>query len=236
MRKTIFISCGHRLGAQAVRKLIVGSFIALFVACGARPQTEPVPAPHNSVLVKGRCAVARLKGGSLDENHAGRSFHTLSCESFDEGIAKQFLIPGEYRVYLHLIDAKNEYIVSCLGHIKYSGWAGHYHLSKDCAIPGRQSKNVITSSDPLEMGHADYPMPEPGTYLDSLWSKDRKLFVIAGFDLSYKERSGPFKYEVLRKSTTDSKILPSGTVVEGPYSCPNGEYLIKGVRKCRPTE
>jgi hypothetical protein len=58
-------------GRQAMKRLIVGSFIALSVVCGAWPQTEPVPAPKNSVLVTGRCAVARLKGGSLDVNHAG---------------------------------------------------------------------------------------------------------------------------------------------------------------------
>jgi hypothetical protein len=211
-------------------------FAVLLFCAGTIPaQTEPQPAPANSALILGTCVVANYKGGPEDIGHAGTVVKDLvECKSFDSDLAKQFLAPGEYRVFIHLIGAHDDYIVACLGKITWSTYKGHYSVTQDCVWPGRQRNNPVTGSDPYEVGHAWFAVPVVGNYTDNTWSRDGKVFTIVFAGRTYKEPPRSFKYTLLRKTSSTARII-SPNEIAAPYSCPNGELVVEGVKKCRPS-
>jgi hypothetical protein len=158
-------------------KLVRLGVLLLLGAGAVRAQTEPQPAPANSVLILGTCVVANYKGGPQDVGHAGITIkHIDECKSFDSSLAKQFLAPGEYRVFIDLLGAQDEYVVGCLGKITWSGYKGHYSVTQHCVWPGRQRNNPVTGSDPYEVGHAWFAIPVVGNYTNNTWSRDGSFY------------------------------------------------------------
>jgi|SRR5579864_1898851 len=94
-------------------------------------------------------------------------------------------------------------------------------------------KGPVTGSDPYQVGYAWFAVPLVGNYANSTWSSDGKVFTIVFAGRTYKEPPRSFKYELLRKTSSAARIL-SPSEMPTPYSCPNGELLVDGVRKCRP--
>jgi hypothetical protein len=164
-----------------------------------------------------------------------RGMHGKCKGDYDIASTKRFVTPGEYRVFIHLIGPSSEYFVSCLGHVHWSTWGGHYIFSKDCVFPDDYTKrNVLTGSNPYEMGRATPALPEVGSYVPYLWTGNYEEKLIIRFARDYHDTTGTmFQHTLLQMATSRSWIITSDEIPD-QYRCSNGEVLVEGKRKCRP--
>lgn len=235
------IGCANMGGVRARTRLFFNA-VALSVILSCTPATaqNPTPAPKGTLLVTSTCSVANIRGNGRSHGVRRDGVQPLfgwmhSC-SEDE---TRLVTPGEYRLFMHLIGPKEEYVVTCLGHIKWvAGWPfslEHFQLDKTCAVPHGKRDGYWLGSTTLTTfsteGGVEPAVPEVGTYIPAAWTGNKLTLRLAR---DYHDAEGlVVEYNVLQTMSSASRMIDPSEIKE-PYRCPNGEIIVEGVRKCRP--
>ena len=220
----------------------IGLLFSLVLPSSA--QSRPTPAPKGTLLVTKTCALANVHGSSRSRKfYLSDGIQPLFGRQCDGSFGEaRLVVPGEFRLFMHLIGPAEEYDVTCLGHIKWDGgWKSsseHFQFDKACVIPhGKHGYwfgefSGLLASDWDSRAGASPALPEVGTYVPATWDGDKLLLQ---FERDYHDTAGvTATYTVLQKMSSSSRMILDPSEIPKPYECPNGEVIVSGVKKCRP--
>jgi hypothetical protein len=229
VRRQLFTALDSPLIVRACQR--ISAILMGLASCVLVFAQNPTPAPKGTLLVTSTCSVANIHG-----NGRSRRFRPDGIQPLYGWM--RLVTPGEYRLFMHLIGPKEEYVVTCLGQIRWiTGWMSleHFQLDKTCAIPHGKGDGYWLGSATLTTlspdGGVAPAVPDVGTYIPAAWTGN-KLAVHLARD--YHDTEGvSVEYTVLQTMSSSSRIIDPREI-HGPYKCPNGELVVAGVRKCRP--
>lgn len=222
------------------KSLVVLVFALLwFVPIGAEAQ-DPTPAPAGTLLVTRTCAAGYVKSSGRSRSQYNMSDgiqpifgDQLACNGdFGE---PQLLVPGEFRLFMHLIGPTEEYDLTCLGHIKWHESGDTFELDKSCVIPN--GKHGYWLWEHSGLAGPNTPGAIPGlpadlTYIPANLNGD-KLTVVFAHDY-HNAKGTSIVYTVLHRMGSHGRIMGPGEAVPSRYVCPNGEVTVAGKNMCRP--
>lgn len=201
---------------------------------------RPTPAPQGSLLVTRTCAVADVRTNARSSRYLNEGIQdiggaSLACHSdFNEN---SLLVPGELRLFMHLIGPTEEYDVSCLGHIKWvSGWGTmgdeHFELDKSCVIPHGRHGYWLNLGWGCNGGQcASFALPEVGSHVLAHWNGDN---LTLQFVKDYHDAVGtPIIFSIVHRMNSRGRIVTPEEIVP-QRSCANGEVNVQGKQMCRP--
>jgi hypothetical protein len=212
----------------------------ILIASLSRAQ-QPTPAPRGSLLVTRICAVADVRTNARSKRFLNEGIQdiggaSLACHNaFNEN---SLLVSGEFRLFMHLIGATEEYDVSCLGHIKWvSGWGTmgdeHFEFDKPCVIPHGRHGYWLNLGWGCNGGQcASFALPEVGSYIPTTWKGDN---LTLRFVKDYHDTVGmPITFSIVHRMNSTARIMAPGETIVPPPSCANGEINVQGKQMCRP--
>lgn len=230
-----------QLKCRAMKFVMIGLMMA---AASAVVAQQPAPPPPHSLLVTKTCAIAYIHGNKRSRGHYLKDgIQSMFGENCDGSFGESgMLVPGEFRIFMHLVGAKSEYDVTCLGHIHWSaGWTSsgeHFEFDKACIIPhgkhgywlGEFNGMMVGDWDPSAGAMA--PIPEIGTYVDARWENGK---LVVKFQRDYHDKDGvDISYEVVHTMDSKSRMVLDPSSITEPYHCQNGEIVVGSAVKCRP--
>ena len=225
-------STGGVMKRLALASLI---FTASLVATQTKP--PPVSAPPNTLLVTRTCAVAWVSGPKRAEHFLANGIRDVwgasqACNgSFNE---RELLVAGEYRLFMHLIGAHEEYDVSCLGHLKWdAGWSSSEHFYFDgCVVPRGKHGYWLDLGWGCKEGECATPaLPKVGYYIPANWDGDN---LVLNFGKDYHDSEGVnVSFVKLHSMKSSARVLSPNELQTRP-ACANGSVTVGDREYCRP--
>jgi len=218
--------------------LLFSSLVAHSVRSPSQTTPLPVPAPPNTLLVARTCAVAWVSGPKRAQRFLADGIHDIwgtsqACNgSFNE---RELLVAGEYRLFMHLIGAHEEYDVSCLGHLKWdAGLSSSEHFYFDgCVVPRGKHGYWLNLGWGCKEGECAAPaLPKVGYYIPANWNGDN---IILNFGKDYHDSEGVnVSFTKLHSMKSAARVLDPSDVVPARPACANGSITLGDKQYCRP--